>query len=343
MPAPSGPTHGTPGARPRKLGASRDAMPPLPPDIRLPSIDGLRAFEAVAQLGSFERAAEVLHITASAVSKRVSTLEELLGLELLARQGRQVALTPAGREYLPQASQALALLAAMPQHRRRAQRRTRLRVCTPPTFARQVLVPALESFTRAEPDVDLEVVLSIPHLAGPGEPADVEVRNGDAAALGGEILLHDRVLPLAAPALLARLPAMREPADLAHAPLLRTPLEPWTPWFAAAGLDWPEPDAGPRLVDLGLTLEAAVTGQGVALARPSLARHWLAGGQLVAPFALLATPAHQYVLLPPRPAPRGEAGDEAAATRLRDWLAGVCRTVQREAEAALAESLSGRG
>ncbi len=78
--------------------------------------------------------------------------------------------------------------------------------------------------------------------------------------------------------------------------LLRTPIEPWAPWFRAAGLDWPEPTGGAKLVDLGLTLEAAVQGQGIALARPSLARRWIEGGNLVAPFALAAQPAKQYHL-----------------------------------------------
>ena len=65
---------------------------------------------------------------------------------------------------------------------------------------------------------------------------------------------------------------------LAGLPLLRSPLEPWQPWFRVAGLDWPEPCAGPRLLDLGMTLEAAANGRGVALARPSLARAWLPRG-----------------------------------------------------------------
>ena len=100
-----------------------------------------------------------------------------------------------------------------------------------------------------------------------------------------QVLLCEQVLPLAAPALLQRLPPLREPADLAQAPLLRTPLEPWAPWFRAAGWTGPSPRRAPGCVDLGLTLEAAVSGQGVALARPSLARHWLAAGSLVPLFA----------------------------------------------------------
>src|SRR4051794_11361807 len=91
---------------------------PTPPELRLPSIDGLRAFEASARLGSFERAAEELHVTASAIGKRVATVEELLGTALFTRASKALALTPTGKEYLAQVSGALALLAAMPLHQR---------------------------------------------------------------------------------------------------------------------------------------------------------------------------------------------------------------------------------
>lgn len=287
----------------------------LGPGLRLPSIDGLRAFEAAARHGSFERAADELSVTASAVSKRVSTVEDLLGTPLFTRGAKALVLTPTGKEYLAQVSGALGLLAAMPLHRLASQRRTRLRITTPPTFARQILVPRLERFTTAHPEIELEVLLSIPYLdRGASESdADIEVRHG----AGDAVLMHDRIWPVAAPSLLARLPALRVPADLARAPLLRSPIEPWTPWFVAAGLDWPEPSQGPRFVDLGLTLEAAVSAQGVALARPSLARSWLASGALVAlPFGVSAVPATQYHLMP-------HAGDGAAAL-FAGWLAEVC-------------------
>jgi len=297
-------------------------------DVRLPSIDALRAFEAAARLGTFERAADELAIGASAISKRVATLEELLATPLLLRTGKQLALTAAGKEYLGQVGAALSLLSAVPLHQRPAQRLERLRVSTPPTFARQILVPALEAFTQAQPQIELELLLSIPYLDASPHEADVEVRTGDAAAAGGLPLLNDRVLPLAAPALIARLPPLRCPADLAGAPLLRTPLEPWTPWFRAAGLDWPEPTSGPRLVDLGLTLEAAVSAQGVALARPTLARHWLATGTLRPLFTLTSPAANPYYLLPREP--------QGAAATFCHWLQAVCREAQDHSAAWLA-------
>lgn len=308
---------------------------PLGSDLRLPSIDGLRAFEAAARLGSFERAADELHVTASAVGKRLATLEELLGTPLLVRSGKTLTLTTEGKEYLASVSTALGLLAQVPLHQRAAQRQQRLRITAPPTFARQVLVPQLAGFTQAHPHVELEVVLSIPFLGGTSSTdTDIEVRNGDPGDHGGVVLMQDVVLPVAAPSLLARLPPLRRPADLQQAPLLRTPLEPWTPWFRAAGLAWPEPSRGPKLVDLGLTLESAVSGQGVALARPSLARDWLRGGALVPLFEprhrVVATPANLYFLLPYSP--------DGAAAAFAAWLQQACRSVAQAGLAAVSAS-----
>jgi LysR family glycine cleavage system transcriptional activator len=295
---------------------------PAPPDLRLPSIEGLRAFEAAARLGTFERAADELSVTASAVSKRVAALEDLIGGPVFVR-GKTLALTAAGLDYLQRVQPALGLLADVPQHQRGRQRQQKLRVCAPPTFARQILVPALEAFTAAQPEVELELVLSLPSLDVEATDADVEVRYGDAAL--GQLLLRDRVQPMAAPALLERLPPLRTPADLHAAPLLRTPLELWQPWFRAAGLDWREPASGPQLMDLGMALEAAVCGQGVVLGRLTLARHWLASGSLLPLFDLSIEPANRYYLLP--------YSTRGAAPLFAHWLTKRCAALQSQAHA----------
>ncbi len=303
----------------------------LPHDeLRFPSIDGLRAFEAVARLGSLERAAMALHISASAVGKRIHTLEELLGSTLLDRSAKPLALSAAGKEYLEPMRAALALLAAMPQHQRLAQRQQRLRICSPPTFARQVLVPALPEFTRGHPGLELELVLSIPFLDEAGPLADVEIRNGDLAEPSAEgaarlLMQKDGVTPMIAPQLLRQVPALQTPADLRHCPLLRTPLQPWAPWLRAAGLDWPEPQQGTRFVDLGLTLEAAVCGQGVVLGRPSLAEGLLRSGALRRLFDLQVAAAKPYYLL--------SHSHATAAQDFADWLAAHCQALAERSSA----------
>jgi DNA-binding transcriptional LysR family regulator len=293
--------------------------------LRFPSIDGLRAFEAAARLGSRERAAVARCISASAVSKRISTLEELLGVSLLLRSAKPLALTAAGKEYLPQLRAALDLLAAIPLHQRAVQKVERLRIAAPPTFARQILVPALPGFTAAHPEVELELLLSTPFLDEAAPEAEVEIGNSliNAGGSEGRVLMLDQVTPMVSPALLARLKQqgtpLRDPADLRHAPLLRTPIEPWTPWLRAAGLDWPEPSHGTRFVDLGLTLEAAACGQGVALGRPSLASAWLNTGSLVRPLALCVPAQTPYAL--------HVHGDSAAAKAFALWISTHCATL----------------
>jgi LysR family transcriptional regulator, glycine cleavage system transcriptional activator len=313
----------------------------MEPDLRLPSIDGLRAFDATARLGSFERAADALAVTASAVGKRVATLEELLGTPLFVRSARGLALTAAGKEYLGQVRTALGLLAAMPLHRRHARRLQRLRVCAPPTFARQILVPALQDHAARQPHVELEVVLSTPFLEGAPPQADVEICHGEPGRTAGTVLMHDRLIPVAAPALMrrqgldmvldsagrARPGALLDAAALQAWPLLRTPVEPWAPWLRAAGLDGTEPAIGPRLVDLGLTLEAAAWGQGVALARPSLARPWLRSGALLPVATLSIDATTQYIAIAHAP--------HAAAADFIRWLADVSRTAAAEGQALL--------
>lgn len=262
-------------------------------------------------------------------------VEELIGAALFTRGAKSLALTAGGREYLEQVRHALALLAAMPQHQRSNQRSLKLRITTPPTFARQVLVPLLPRFAEAHPGIELEIVLSVPYLDRSHADSDIEVRHGDPALLGGQVLMDERVTPLAAPALAARLGRRgprAAPSDLARLPLLRTPIEPWTPWLREAGLDWPEPTSGPRYVDLGLVLEAAIDGQGVALARPSLASRALHQGQLVPLFDLHSHTQTRYLLMP-------HAGDEAAAP-FAAWLPAACADWAARAAQRLGEAFS---
>ncbi|MFN5079333.1 MAG: LysR substrate-binding domain-containing protein [Burkholderiales bacterium] len=273
--------------------------------VRLPSLEALRALEVCIRLGSFERAAEELHITPSAVSKRLAALEDMLGIILLQRQAKPLKLTEVGSQYWLQVQPALQTLAAVSWHRPSQQRSQRLRIASTPTFARQILVPELPAFTARHPGQEIELVLSLPHAAHDTPEADVEIRFANPTLVEGEVLLHEQAFLMAAPSLLAR-HTIQNATDLRDLCLLRCPLEPWAPWFAAAGLDWPEPQQGPSMLDMGLILEAAVAGQGVALSRRSLARRWLDSGALRPVLAEQhITPLAQYcVSQAPSPAAR---------------------------------------
>jgi LysR family transcriptional regulator, glycine cleavage system transcriptional activator len=282
---------------------------------RLPPLHGLAAFEAVARLRSFTQAADELCITRSAVSHRLRELEERLGVTLIDRNARPLALTPAGASYLSTVRDALDAVAGAAQAvpRDAAQR---IVVASPPTFARQILVPRLADFHRAHEGVEVAVELAIPlHDLQPAG-VDIEIRFG--RGLYPEFvtlsLLDEPVFPVCAPSYAARV-TLRAPADLEHATLLRSALEPWAPWFAAAGLRWPEPVAGSRYEDLAMLYQAASDGEGVALARPSLVGPALDRGVLQRLFDVAAHSPHAYYLVC-RPAALGRP----EVAHFVDWL-----------------------
>jgi DNA-binding transcriptional LysR family regulator len=293
-------------------------------NIRLPSLATIRAFEAAARLGSFGRAAEELCLTASAVGKRISQLEALLGQPLFDRGSRGVALTAVGHEYLEQIGTALHLLSDVSLHHRAKKPRESLRLVTTPSFGHWVLGPRLPEFLRMHPNLDLSVVMSIPYLdIGPAQ-ADFWIRFGLGRYPGAvsELLSDDVVFPACSPEYLHRHGPLRQPSDLVFSHLLHSPLDPWKPWFDAAGLDWPEPEEGVSFFDLGMAMAAACAGQGVMITRRSLASHSLRTGQLVAPFSVTAAPDSHYYLC-------HDASVPLVGIRLSFslWLRDVCRQI----------------
>jgi LysR family transcriptional regulator, glycine cleavage system transcriptional activator len=250
-------------------------------DARFPSIDALRALEAAARLGSFDAAANELSITASALSKRMTSLEELIGTSLFDRQGRAVQLTASGKEYAQQVRGVLAQLASIGLHSRQAQSVSRVRVLAPPTFAREILLPRLKAFTDKNPNCEIEIVVAIPYLDRELPEADVVIGFGQLGPQNA--LLSEPVFAVAAPGF-AKKHSLKAPKDLrreqSKVALLRCPLEPWAPWFSALGLAAFEPNTGLKLVDLGLMLEAAAQGHGVALARANIVASWIDAGRL---------------------------------------------------------------
>ncbi len=246
----------------------------------IPPMHALAAFEAAARLGGFAPAADELCVTASAVSHRIRQLEAQLGLQLFERTPTGVRLTSAGRRYLESVREAFEMLAhgsgAM------AAERERLRVSLPPTFARQLLMSRLPDFLRQHPEVEITLNVVVPLVNLGAEPADVEVRWGDGNYPGRSVrsLFDDDLVVLAAPSY-ASAHSIREPVDLARVELLRAELLPWRTWFDAVGVDLAEPSRGSVLNDLGMLLEVAANGLGVALCTRRIAAAWLDAGRLV--------------------------------------------------------------
>jgi DNA-binding transcriptional LysR family regulator len=248
--------------------------------IRIPPIQCLLTFEALARLRSVTQTSEELCVTPSAVSHRTKQLEQILGTKLFGRA--DFSLTTEGSEYLAHVREGLATLQKFPSNTATPGRR-KLRLAVTPTFARSILLPRLKQFSEAYPEIDLTLQVSIPLLDVVAEDADLMIRFGTGRYADVEhvCLMKDEVTPLASPAFAREHGPFEAPEDLEGVPLLRSPLEPWRTWFAAHDLDWPEPVDGSQFNDIGLMCDGAAAGMGVALVRLKLAAPWLEHGTLV--------------------------------------------------------------
>ncbi|MFW9594727.1 MAG: LysR substrate-binding domain-containing protein [Macromonas sp.] len=280
---------------------------------RLPPIHTLAAFESAARLGGFAQAAAELCITPSAVSHRIRQLESLLGEQLFERSSTGVRLSLAGQRTLTGVREAFDKLSLLTANAETLG--MRLNVGTPPTFARNLLIPQLPAFYQQWPDIEIQVIVSAPIQNRP-ERQDVDIRFGKPP-FDERIsikLFDDQLLVLTAPDYLTRCP-MSAPADLARAELLRSPLLPWGPWLAAAGLEAQEPTRGPVFTDLGILLEAAASGLGVAVCLSRVAQRWQDSGQLVKLFDInVPSNSSYYALVDVETAQRPEV------MAFTDWL-----------------------
>jgi DNA-binding transcriptional LysR family regulator len=263
--------------------------------VRIPPIQCLLTFEALARLRSVTQAAEELCVTPSAVSHRVKQLEQVIGTKLFGRA--DFSLTTEGSEYLAHVREGLGILGRFPSQGATPGRR-KLKVAVTPTFSRSILMPRLRQFTEAYPEIDLTLQVSIPLLDVVAEDADLTIRFGTGRYADVEhvCLFKDDITPMASPAFVREHGPFDSAADLEGLPLLRSPLEPWRTWFAAHDLDWPEPAEGSTFNDIGLMCDGAAVGMGVALVRLRLGTPWLDNGTLVRLFERSVPSPHAHYL-----------------------------------------------
>lgn len=262
---------------------------------RIPPIQCLLTFEALARLRSVTQTAEELCVTPSAVSHRVKQLEMILGTKLFGRA--DFSLTTEGIEYLAHVREGLGRLQMFPSSNSVPGKR-KLRLAAPPTFARSILMPKLRTFIEAYPEIDLTLQISIPLLDVVAEDADLTVRFGTGryADIEHTCLLKDEVTPMASPAFVREHGPFEAVSDLEGKDLLRSPLEPWRTWFAAHDLDWPEPLDGSQFNDMGLACDSAAAGMGIGLIRLRLGAPWLENGTLVKLFDRAVPSPHAHYL-----------------------------------------------
>jgi LysR family glycine cleavage system transcriptional activator len=290
---------------------------------RLPPLNSLRAFEAVSRHESFRAAAEELHVTAAAVSQQVKTLEDRLGRKLLRRHSGGYTLTAdalAGLKHLrdgfDQLSSAVATMSSGGQRV--------LTVSAVPSLAAEWLVPRLHRLRDQYPELDVLLHASRELVDLQHSRVDLGIRYGSGSYPGliSERLFVDEIFPVYSPQLLKGRARLRKPGDLRGQPLIHTDWAPdsghwpgWTDWMRAAGVTGVNVTKGLRFSDGALALQAAVSGQGIALASKALALEHLAAGRLVRPFKLsLVTNFAYYVVCAKTRA------DEPDLVAFRRWL-----------------------
>jgi len=291
---------------------------------RLPSLNALKVFWAAARHGSFVKAANELHVTASAVSLQIRQLEDELGLKLFERTPKGLALTTAGSRVLPDVNAAFEKLRTTFSTLSDDDGNATLTVSAAPSFAAKWLLPRLNGFLSAHPEIEVSIKATM-ELADFGRgDADVGIRygRGGYTDLESELLMREAVFPVCSPDLLKG-QKKRATADFLNSVTLlhddsadqNEALPGWKMWLRAASIDDVDWRKGPRFNQTVLAIEAAAAGLGVTLAPAALVDGDLANGRLVRLAAAeLAEPFAYYLVYPQ------EKAERAAVRAFRAWL-----------------------
>jgi LysR family glycine cleavage system transcriptional activator len=288
---------------------------------RLPSLNGLRAFEAAARHLSFTQAASELNVTQTAISHQIKRLEEELGVRLFVRQNRALSLTSEARDYLPGIRAAFNDLRLATDRLLRKDDDHVLTVSTLASLAAKWLLPRLSAFQEAHPGIDVRITTSTGLVDFQRDNVDAAIRYGRGQWQGvrADWLMADEMFPVCSPALLQAPKPLKCPEDLRDHVLLHTSnvySDDWRLWLTAAGLPADLPKQPGVTFDLiFVTVQAAIDGIGVAMGRTSYVQDDIAKGRLVVPFKIaLPTDAGFYLV-----SPQGRT-DSPKLAAFRQWL-----------------------
>ncbi|AHY56598.1 transcriptional regulator GcvA [Bradyrhizobium japonicum] len=288
---------------------------------RLPSLNGLRAFEAAARHLSFTLAASELNVTQTAISHQIRRLEEELGIRLFVRQNRALALTPEARDYLPGVRAAFNDLRLATDRLLRKDDDKVLTVSTLASLAAKWLLPRLTDFQEQHPGIDVRITTSTSLVDFQRDNVDAAIRygRGQWPGLRADWLMADELFPVCSPSLLRGDKPLRQPEDLRGYPLLHTSnanSDDWRLWLTAAGLPGDiARQPGITFDMIFMTIQAAIDGIGVAMGRTSYVQDDIAKGRLVVPFKI-ALPADAGFYLV---APEGRREPPKLAA-FREWM-----------------------
>lgn len=231
-----------------------------------PPLNALRGFEAAARLGSFHKAAEELHLTQSAISQQIRSLETFMEQPLFFRSGRSVSLTDAGYDLQSTTQAMLQQLSVGIRRLEQYRKPNQLVVNTTPAFARHWLLPRLGDFHRQHPEVDLWLFTSFEPPDMATQTIDLSIRDdlSAQAECSHRTLCRDRLYPACHPALLN---TPREQRTTLHGEREMD----WSHWVIEGGEDVGQRSNGLNFSDPGLLLDAACAGHGIALVSQLLA------------------------------------------------------------------------
>lgn len=261
---------------------------------RLPSMTGLRAFEAAARHLSFTRASIELNLTQSAVSHQIRNLEETIGVKLFDRIGNDISLTEAGQDYLTSTRTALAELLSGTDRAKRWGQDDVLHIGVLGTFAIKCLLPNLRDFITRNPADRLSIRTLVPTIVGKMDDFDLSIqygREGDWPGFVNVRLTEDEVFPVCSPRLLEANGGLRHPEDLARHTIVRTTSpailrDDWPFWLHKAGVGDLHLPTEITCDLLYPSYQIAIEGLGVALGRGPVVQGDIAEGRLVEPFSI---------------------------------------------------------
>ena len=285
-------------------------------------LTGLRALEAAARHLSFSKAAEELGVTPAAISNQIKALETQYSVQLFHRKTRAVELTEAGQAVWPLLRQGFDKLSSAANRLQTLTGRGSLTVSVLPFFAAKWLVPRLDRFYQAYPDIDVRIDATMRMVDLTRDNVDICVRLGQGAYPGLHVvkLMDEQAFPVCSPGLLEEGAPLATPSDLSQHTLLHVESEEfsfpgWDTWLNAAGVKGVDATRGPRFNQLGLQVQASIEGLGVALASKVLVRDDLFAGRLLRPFDLeIETNLAYYVLC------RNETAPLPLAVAFCDWI-----------------------
>jgi LysR family glycine cleavage system transcriptional activator len=284
---------------------------------KLPPLNALLVFEAVARHRSFTRAADYLCLTQGAVSRQIISLEDYYGFPLFIRHIKGLRLTPEGETLLPVAIDCFSRLEEISLRLTRQQTGLTLKI---PSCVMRWILPRIMRFQTAFPEIQLQITTSGQHEVDfQREPFDAAIIYGRSP--GPEVyateLLQEQLTPVCSPGLLANR-RLESVTDLGAVTLLHPSRDhrDWKMWLEHAGENSISADKGQSFETLDLATNAAAQGFGVAIGDVALAQEEFELNRLVMPFELQLKTGYSYFFVYPECVARQDK-----VTLLRDWLA----------------------